>query len=84
MEPFSYQARDGLTIHGYATFPPGGAQTNCGGGLGNPWGAFSPQAMLMPYLEQVQIFNAMNFATSLTIAALVLFFALGILYATTG
>jgi dipeptidyl aminopeptidase/acylaminoacyl peptidase len=25
MEPFSYQARDGLTIHGYATFPPGGA-----------------------------------------------------------
>ncbi|MDQ4134173.1 MAG: S9 family peptidase [Actinomycetota bacterium] len=22
MEPFSYQARDGLTIHGYLTFPP--------------------------------------------------------------
>ncbi|MGH9189364.1 MAG: S9 family peptidase [Acidimicrobiales bacterium] len=22
MEPFSFQARDGLTIHGYATFPP--------------------------------------------------------------
>jgi dipeptidyl aminopeptidase/acylaminoacyl peptidase len=27
MEPFSYQARDGLTIHGYATFPPGGARS---------------------------------------------------------
>jgi dipeptidyl aminopeptidase/acylaminoacyl peptidase len=23
MEPFSYRARDGLTIHGYLTFPPG-------------------------------------------------------------
>jgi dipeptidyl aminopeptidase/acylaminoacyl peptidase len=23
MEPFSYQARDGLVIHGYLTFPPG-------------------------------------------------------------
>jgi len=23
MEPFSYQTRDGLTVHGYATFPPG-------------------------------------------------------------
>jgi dipeptidyl aminopeptidase/acylaminoacyl peptidase len=23
MEPFSFAARDGLTIHGYATFPPG-------------------------------------------------------------
>jgi dipeptidyl aminopeptidase/acylaminoacyl peptidase len=23
MEPFSYRARDGLTVHGYVTFPPG-------------------------------------------------------------
>ncbi len=23
MEPFSYQSRDGLTVHGYLTFPPG-------------------------------------------------------------
>jgi dipeptidyl aminopeptidase/acylaminoacyl peptidase len=23
MEPFSYQARDGLTVHGYVSFPPG-------------------------------------------------------------
>ena len=26
MEPFSFTARDGLTIHGYATFPPEGGQ----------------------------------------------------------
>ena len=24
MEPFSFTARDGLTMHGYVTFPPGG------------------------------------------------------------
>ena len=23
MEPFSFTARDGLTVHGYVTFPPG-------------------------------------------------------------
>jgi len=27
MEPFSYQARDGLEIHGYVTFPPGLGRT---------------------------------------------------------
>ncbi|MGH3149478.1 MAG: S9 family peptidase [Streptosporangiaceae bacterium] len=27
MEPFSYTSRDGLTVHGYVTFPPGGART---------------------------------------------------------
>ena len=27
MEPFSFTARDGLTIHGYATFPPGGGRS---------------------------------------------------------
>lgn len=27
IEPFSYPARDGLIIHGYLTFPPGGART---------------------------------------------------------
>jgi dipeptidyl aminopeptidase/acylaminoacyl peptidase len=26
MEPFCYAARDGLTIHGYVTFPPGGGR----------------------------------------------------------
>ncbi|HVT67882.1 MAG TPA: S9 family peptidase [Trebonia sp.] len=28
MEPFSYPARDGLVIHGYATFPPGLGREN--------------------------------------------------------
>jgi dipeptidyl aminopeptidase/acylaminoacyl peptidase len=28
MEPFSFQARDGLLIHGYATFPPGIGRQN--------------------------------------------------------
>ena len=27
MEPFSFTARDGLTVHGYATFPPGGSRS---------------------------------------------------------
>jgi prolyl oligopeptidase PreP (S9A serine peptidase family) len=27
MEPFSFTARDGLTIHGYATFPPDGTRS---------------------------------------------------------
>src|SRR5215469_11079548 len=28
MEPFSFQARDGLVVHGYATFPPGLGREN--------------------------------------------------------
>jgi dipeptidyl aminopeptidase/acylaminoacyl peptidase len=28
MEPFSFTSRDGLTIHGYATFPPGADRTD--------------------------------------------------------
>jgi dipeptidyl aminopeptidase/acylaminoacyl peptidase len=40
MEPFEYQARDGLTIHGYATFPPDGPRTGLATVLyvhGGPW-----------------------------------------------
>ena len=29
MEPFSFTSRDGLTIHGYATFPPGRSAPAC-------------------------------------------------------
>ena len=51
MEPFSYQARDGLTIHGYVTFPPGGGRSglpavvNVHGGpqVRDTWG-FDPEA----------------------------------------
>jgi prolyl oligopeptidase PreP (S9A serine peptidase family) len=40
MEPFSFTARDGLTIHGYATFPPGAARSGLPTVLnvhGGPW-----------------------------------------------
>jgi dipeptidyl aminopeptidase/acylaminoacyl peptidase len=40
MEPFSYQARDGLTIHGYLTFPPGADRLDLPTALlvhGGPW-----------------------------------------------
>lgn len=40
MEPFAFTARDGLTIHGYATFPPGLGRTGLPAVLnvhGGPW-----------------------------------------------
>jgi dipeptidyl aminopeptidase/acylaminoacyl peptidase len=51
MEPFSFTARDGLTIHGYATFPPGTDRRNLPTVLnvhGGPWArdawGFDPEA----------------------------------------
>ncbi|MCW2905394.1 MAG: family peptidase [Actinomycetia bacterium] len=51
MEPFSFTARDGLTIHGYATFPPGADRRNLPAVLnvhGGPWArdawGFDPEA----------------------------------------
>ena len=41
LEPFSYQARDGLTVHGYLTFPPGADRLDLPAVLfvhGGPWG----------------------------------------------
>jgi len=40
MEPFSYQARDGLTVHGYLSFPPGQERADLPAVLlvhGGPW-----------------------------------------------
>ena len=40
MEPFAFAARDGLTIHGYVTFPPEGPRTGLPAVLnvhGGPW-----------------------------------------------
>jgi len=40
MEPFSFTARDGLTVHGYATFPPGAGRSGLPAVLvvhGGPW-----------------------------------------------
>ncbi len=51
MEPFSFTARDGLTIHGYATFPPGAGRAMLPAVLnvhGGPWArdawGFDPEA----------------------------------------
>jgi dipeptidyl aminopeptidase/acylaminoacyl peptidase len=51
MEPFSFRARDGLTIHGYLTFPPASQRTDLPTVLlvhGGPWmrvkWGFSPEA----------------------------------------
>jgi len=51
MEAFSYQARDGLTVHGYLTFPPGQERADLPTVLlahGGPWArdtwGFDPQA----------------------------------------
>ena len=51
MEPFSFTARDGLTIHGYATFPPGAGRSGLPAVLnvhGGPWArecwGFDPEA----------------------------------------
>jgi dipeptidyl aminopeptidase/acylaminoacyl peptidase len=51
MEPFSFTARDGLTVHGYLTFPPGADRSGLPAVLnvhGGPWArdtwGFSPEA----------------------------------------
>ncbi len=51
MEPFSFEARDGLTIHGYLTFPPGVGRAGLPAVLnvhGGPWArdtwGFNPEA----------------------------------------
>jgi dipeptidyl aminopeptidase/acylaminoacyl peptidase len=54
MEPFNFQSRDGLTIHGYLTFPPGVERSNLPTILnvhGGPWGrdmwGYHPEAQWM-------------------------------------
>jgi dipeptidyl aminopeptidase/acylaminoacyl peptidase len=51
MEPFSFTARDGLTVHGYVTFPPEGGRAGLPAVLdvhGGPWArdnwGFNPEA----------------------------------------
>jgi len=54
MEPISFEARDGLTIHGYITYPPGLGRTNLPMVLnvhGGPWArdswGYNPEAQWM-------------------------------------
>ena len=55
----------GLALHNYHSttnvFPQGGAVTSSGIGSTSVWGAWSAHSMLLPYLEQSQMYNALNF-----------------------
>jgi prepilin-type N-terminal cleavage/methylation domain-containing protein/prepilin-type processing-associated H-X9-DG protein len=59
----------GLAIHNYHqtydVFPGAYAASRLAGGgiaAGGAWGSFSPQSMLLPYLEQTQLYAAINFS----------------------
>src|ERR1700689_2244243 len=56
----------GLAMHNYHstinTFPMGGANSRfLTGAIGFGWGDWSSQSMLLNYLEQQTIYNALNF-----------------------
>ncbi|QDV36604.1 DUF1559 domain-containing protein [Tautonia plasticadhaerens] len=63
----------GLALHNYHSthnaFPNGGSPGRrmdvpsdlIGGTSGSPWGAWSSHSMLLPYLEQTPVYNALNF-----------------------
>src|SRR6185295_18910602 len=55
----------GLAMHNYSSahgsFPMGSAPTTVAGqGVRNGWGNWSAQALLLPFLEQQPLYNAMN------------------------
>ncbi len=57
----------GLGMHNYHSanncFPPGGTNTsNLSGQVAAGWGCWSAQSMMLPYLEQTTIYNAINFS----------------------
>ena len=61
----------GLALHNYHdvynTFPPNGANApsegpSCGGRFNQSWLTWSGMAMLLPYLEQANIYNQINFS----------------------
>ena len=55
----------GLALHNYHsainTFPQAGTATGTFAGPGAAWGNFSAQALMLGYMEQTQIYNALNF-----------------------
>lgn len=55
----------GLGMHNYhsaiGSFPMGNARAFSDPGVATDWGTFSSQAMMLPYLEQNQVYNAANF-----------------------
>ncbi len=57
----------GLAMHNYHAanncFPPGGTNaSNLKGQVAQGWGCWSAHAMMLPYLEQGTIYNAINFS----------------------
>ncbi len=56
----------GLAVHNYHSsqnvFPLSNAVAYSDPGAQTDWGTWSGQAMMLPYMEQTQIFNSMNFA----------------------
>jgi prepilin-type N-terminal cleavage/methylation domain-containing protein/prepilin-type processing-associated H-X9-DG protein len=56
----------GLALHNYhsavGSFPMGNARAYEAPGVVTDWGTFSAQSMLLPYLEQNQVYNACNFS----------------------
>src|SRR3954452_12624575 len=56
----------GLALANYesavGSYPAASPATRIGGAVGGTWGAWSPQAMLLPYLEQKPIYDAINFS----------------------
>jgi prepilin-type N-terminal cleavage/methylation domain-containing protein/prepilin-type processing-associated H-X9-DG protein len=55
----------GLAMANYesaiGSYPGAYPATRIGGAVGGTWGAWSPQAMMLPFLEQTPIYNAINF-----------------------
>jgi prepilin-type N-terminal cleavage/methylation domain-containing protein/prepilin-type processing-associated H-X9-DG protein len=43
------------------SYPGAYAATRVGGAVGGTWGSWSPQALMLPYLEARSIYNAINF-----------------------
>jgi prepilin-type N-terminal cleavage/methylation domain-containing protein/prepilin-type processing-associated H-X9-DG protein len=57
----------GLALHNYHSavncFPPGGTNASTiTGQVAQGWGCWSAHAMILPYLEQTTIYNALNFS----------------------
>ena len=56
----------GLAIANYSStngsFPMGGLPTSSTTGISGGWGGWSSQALMLPYIEQSPLYNAMNFS----------------------
>ncbi|MFO0907388.1 MAG: DUF1559 domain-containing protein [Isosphaeraceae bacterium] len=55
-----------LAMHNYESannsYPGAYPATRIGGAVGGTWGAWSPQSLMLPYLEQTAIYNSLNFS----------------------